>query len=221
MLGIGSKNQCVDKFKFVPVTEKTYWTIKIKDVRVKYPGKPESSGNCPKEGCKAIVDTGTYLIYGPESQVSNMLTHQLQSCSHHGAMPTFTFDFHVNNGDEPVSLKLNPIDYILKFNINHRDECVVGISPDKDTIWTLGQVFLRTFYTVFDRDEDRIGFAHLHRTKFHPINARQPNSLLEAEDITMRHVSKKKHSQAFLELKDQVSAARQQDYSPADDIDDF
>jgi len=230
MLGVGSKTQCVDRFKFVPVTEKTYWTISIKDVRVKYPNKPESSGNCPKEGCKAIVDTGTYLIYGPESQVSNMLTHQLQSCTHHGAMPTFTFDFHVNTGDEPVSLALKPIDYILKFNINHRDECVVGISPDKDVIWTLGQVFLRTFYTVFDRDEDRIVFAHLSRTKFNPINARQPNSLLESqsESVLTPPSPATTASPSLLELKRQVlqaaasaSSVEDDEIASADDISPF
>jgi len=216
LLSAQNKGACIDKFKFVPVTEKTYWTVHLKDVRVKYPGKPESTGNCPAGGCKAIVDTGTYLIYGPEAQVSNMLTSQLESCSKHGAMPTFTFDFHVENGAEPVSLTLNPIDYILKFNINQRDECVVGISPDKDVIWTLGQVFLRTFYTVFDRDEDRIGFARLHRTRFNPINARQPNSLLEKQgDVKVEMQARNKHNPAFVELKDKLS------YDPADEIDNF
>lgn len=38
-------------------------------------------------------------------------------------------------------------------------ECVTGIAPDEDVIWTFGQVMLRSFYTVFDRDENRIGLA--------------------------------------------------------------
>jgi hypothetical protein len=237
LINQGSKSACIDKFKFVPVTEKTYWTIRINDVRVQYPGQPERSGNCPAGGCKAIVDTGTYLIYGPEGQVSNMLTSQLESCSNHPGMPTFTFDFHTNPGEEPVSLTLKPIDYILKFNIKGRDECVVGISPDKDTIWTLGQVFLRTYYTVFDRDEDRVGFAHLHRTKFNALNERKPNSLFIEEKsgglvITRPHTSSpnnRRHHQAFLELKDQLTqrqhdqqaAQGQKPYDPADDIDNF
>lgn len=62
------KANCIDQFKFVPVTQKTYWTIKIKDVKIKYPGQPVKSGFCPNGGCKAIVDTGTYLIYGPASR---------------------------------------------------------------------------------------------------------------------------------------------------------
>lgn len=40
-----------------------------------------------------------------------------------------------------------------------RPDCVMGIAPDADTGWTFGQVFLRSFYTVFDRDTDRIGFV--------------------------------------------------------------
>jgi len=184
---------------------------------VKYPGRPEVSGNCPAEGCKAIVDTGTYLVYGPEGQVSNMLTRQLQSCSKHGDMPSFTFDFHTGKDSKPVSLTINPIDYILKFNVRGKDECVTGISPDKDVIWTLGQVFLRTFYTVFDRDEDRIGFAHLKRTRFNAINHRLPTSLLE-DDERARRSRKARHSQAFLELKDQSEAVS---FDPADEIDDF
>ena len=159
-------------------------------------------------------------------------------------MPTFNFDFNTGAGGERVTLTLKPIDYILKvrlavrllsvlhaiilivlfcqFNIHNRDECVVGISPDKDTIWTLGQVFLRTFYTVFDRDEDRIGFAHLHRTKFNAVNHRLATSLLERSGSAPL----RSRSQAFVELNDKLSALSPDEkarveYDPADDIDNF
>lgn len=106
----------------------------------------------------------------------------------------------------------------LQFNIQNRDECVVGISPDKDVIWTLGQVFLRTFYSVFDRDENRIGFAHLKRTRFNAINHRMPTSLLENAGRTSDRHKARKHSQAFLELKDKAVPDA---YDPADEIDNF
>ena len=39
-------------------------------------------------------------------------------------------------------------------------DCVIGIAPDNDPGWTFGQVFLRSFYTVFDRTvgTERVGF---------------------------------------------------------------
>ena len=79
LIKTGDKKACIDKFLFVPVTEQTYWTITIKDVRIKYPDQPEKSGFCPVGGCKAIVDTGTYLIYGPQSMPCALF---LFVCSH-------------------------------------------------------------------------------------------------------------------------------------------
>lgn len=55
---------------------------------------------------------------------------------------------------------MTPDDYVLHFKIDGVDDCVIGIVPDTlDTGWTLGQVFLRAFYTLFDRDNNRIGFV--------------------------------------------------------------
>jgi len=169
---LGSQKNCIKHFGFVPVSERTYWTIRLNDVRVQYPGKKAMSGFCPEKGCKAIVDTGTYLLYGPGAAVRKMLRRaKFAGCSTYERLPTFTFDFRVDSGAPPVELTLRPIDYVLKFDNAGNSECVTGISPDKDVIWTLGQVFLRSFYTVFDRDLDRIGFARLPRTKFQAINA--------------------------------------------------
>jgi len=169
---VGNRGNCIKHFGFVPVSEKTYWTIRLNDVRVQYPGKKAMTGFCPAKGCKAIVDTGTYLLYGPGAAVRKMLRRaKFAGCSSYERLPTFTFDFRVDSGSPPVQLSLRPIDYVLKFDNGGNSECVTGISPDKDVIWTLGQVFLRSFYTVFDRDLNRIGFARLPRTEFQAINA--------------------------------------------------
>jgi hypothetical protein len=172
----GDKANCISKFQFVPVTEKTYWTVTLRDVRVKFPNGQTKSAGCGPTGCKAIVDTGTYLIYGPDRQVNSMMTSGLSGCASLSHMPTFEFEFKTHDGSQKMELK--PEDYVLKFNLAGRDDCVVGISPDKDTIWTLGQVFLRSFYTVFDRDADRIGFARLPRDGFPAINA--PDTVAKA-----------------------------------------
>ncbi len=63
-----------EEFKWAPIAEKNYWTITLMDIRKYKPNQKDSDndmiGNalCPN-GCKAIVDTGTYLIYGPSDQL--------------------------------------------------------------------------------------------------------------------------------------------------------
>ena len=91
-----------------------------------------------------------------------------------------------------------------QFQIGTHDECVVGVSPDKDTIWTLGQVFLRSFYTVFDRDADRIGFARLPRTSFQALNAH-----------SVGRKPRKDREQSMLQVDDTVTSGT------AADLDDF
>lgn len=182
-------SECIDRFQFVPVVEKAYWTIQISDVHVRYPDGSERSNICAPGGCKAIVDTGTYLVYGPQEQVNGMLSSTMSGCQQYTSMPEVTFDFAVAPGDAPVSVTLRPIDYILKFRVSGNDDCVVGISPDKDTIWTLGQVFLRSFYTLFDRDEDRVGFARIPRSNFVPLNRHGSASTAGARMVQLETAS--------------------------------
>jgi len=168
---LGSDDNCHDAFHFAQVTKKSYWTIQLKDVRVKYPDKPEISGFCPPSGCEAIVDSGTYLMYGPEDQVKRMLEN-VDTCTDVSQLPEINLVMSQDGTDAGIFvLTLHPEDYVLEFDVQGKKDCVIGLSPDKDTVWTLGQVFLRSYYTLFDRDRDRVGFARLPRHTLAPIGA--------------------------------------------------
>lgn len=174
-----------DKFRFATVTEKSYWNVDILDIELQV-GKeaPRSTGVCkdrPNGRCRAIVDTGTYLIYGPRDQVvgqNGLGQIGVDKCGQLGSLPSVTFVLYAGEGAKPARLTLQPHDYTLQFvvpnhkgskdctNPAHRNDaskcktdCVLGIAPDDDSGWTLGQVFLRSYYTVFDRDQDRVGFV--------------------------------------------------------------
>ncbi len=48
---------------------------------------------CP-DGCKSIVDTGTYLLYGPQDKINELLFGiSLNSCNDVYNLPTIVFEF--------------------------------------------------------------------------------------------------------------------------------
>lgn len=180
------------EFVYAAVTHKGYWTIAIKEVFLDYPETGRvATGICKKRKkglCRAIVDTGTYLIYGPKGEVKGPLRDiQSSTCGAVKGLPSITFQLYGGPGDnvEHPEVTLTPDDYTLRFYVpeqgipadecsnaqyQHPDgqgidanrckpDCVTGIAPDADSLWTLGQVFLRNFYAVFDRGNNRVGFA--------------------------------------------------------------
>lgn len=162
------KKDLNEEFKWAPITERNYWTIDLLDIK-KYKKNQNNNDDmiedalCPS-GCKSIVDTGTYLIYGPSNQLMNFLSDMtIHNCEDKANLPNLGFVFKgmEKNGKETAfELILTPDEYVLEFEIDGRNDCVVGIGSDsEDSGWTLGQVFLKSYYTVFDRDAEAIGFV--------------------------------------------------------------
>jgi hypothetical protein len=73
-------------------------------------------------------------------------------CNESSRFPIITFSF-----DSNTEFELQGDDYLLKDLKSGL--CIPLILPSEFDLWILGDVFLRQYYTVFDMDSKRIGFA--------------------------------------------------------------
>ncbi|XP_063164660.1 cathepsin E-like [Candoia aspera] len=147
---------------WVPVTRKDYWQIPIDNVKI------QGQIIACKNGCEAMVDSGTSLITGPFQDIKKLQAKV-------GAVPSSSGEFLVNcrrlSSLPPISFtigqkefQLTAQQYIIKENSREEALCFSGFQPldlitNEAPMWILGDVFMSAFYCVFDRGNDRVGFA--------------------------------------------------------------
>lgn len=132
-----------------------YWAIEVNH----FSGRNHSQNLCDPL-CYAIVDTGTSLISVPEGQFDAVLQAITGGLNCNGVncdgvrvqdFPTLRF------GMEPDNVfLLQPRDYVVCYGWS---QCRIQFQASKDEWWILGDVFIKTYYTLFDAENMRVGFA--------------------------------------------------------------
>jgi len=145
-------------FTYIPVAKAAkllpYWLVSAKDIKV----GSDSIGCNWLTGCELVVDTGTSVIAGPPAAIKK-LTDKIgevkEDCSNVDKLPTVTFSINGKDFD------LEPEFYVLKATDGHQTQCALGIQGINAgvPIYILGDPFLRKYYTVWDADQQRVGFA--------------------------------------------------------------
>uniref|UniRef100_A0A8D0ZF76 Peptidase A1 domain-containing protein n=1 Tax=Sus scrofa TaxID=9823 RepID=A0A8D0ZF76_PIG len=159
MIGGVDNNFFTGNLKWVPLSARNYWQITLD--RITWRGVVVG---CTR-GCQAIVDSGSAFLLGPSRQISSIQKiiqarfieneYQVRCC----ARTTLAdFIFTINNVQYPVPARA----YIRKGSTPRR--CYSNFSGGteslgKEETWILGEVFLRLYFTVFDRGQNRIGLA--------------------------------------------------------------
>eukprot|EP00930_Biecheleria_cincta_P098373 TRINITY_DN90027_c0_g1_i1.p1 TRINITY_DN90027_c0_g1~~TRINITY_DN90027_c0_g1_i1.p1 ORF type:complete len:459 (-),score=88.40 TRINITY_DN90027_c0_g1_i1:47-1303(-) len=136
---------------WVPVSNPGYWQVEMQDVVV-----GEAAQKLCKGKCQVAVDTGTSLLAGPSEIVSalNDILGVKEDCANFDDLPDLGF---LIGGH---TLKLSPDDYVDRTGRT----CSVAlmtmdVPPPKGPLFIFGDPFLRKYYTVYDRENLKVGFA--------------------------------------------------------------
>ena len=149
----------------------------------------ETTFPCSVNGCAAIVDSGTSAIAGPMEQLGQILDIVdktvggfKEDCSNYDQLPDLTFYL------EDKKFVIKPASYIKRAILktftpsttimedgmkkiirdppNEKEVCLplfvdtpLGDSPH-GPVWILGQPFMREYMVMYDRAENKLGFAN-------------------------------------------------------------
>jgi len=140
-----------------------YWEVRIDDITL---------DNHPQElciDCHVAVDTGTSELAGPSDVIDTLARrlNVLTDCSNYKQLPKLGFVI----GDH--ILNLEPHDYVDEDS----GRCDVSlmpldVPPPKGPLFVFGIPFLQKFYTVYDVDSKKVGFAAAHHTGQDPARTK-------------------------------------------------
>lgn len=154
-------------FSYVPVARAAallpYWMISASAIKV---GGASAVSCSWITGCYMVVDTGTSLLAGPTKDVSTLIAKIGVTVAKDGTIPCAGADqlpvitFSMNGKD----FDLGPDFYVLKVPDDKGNQgCLLGIQGmdmiPGVSLWIMGDTFLRKYYTVWDKDANRVGFA--------------------------------------------------------------
>jgi len=156
------------EFTAVEVAGEIHWAGRMTDVQMGHVEAKDSFTLC-KDGCAAVIDSGTSLIAAPSSviqEVEEALVSLREDCSNLGDMPDLVFEL----GGEKFSLPPDAyigqiVDHgapalkdILHFRFRSRHyTCVplfmnIDVDSQLGPMWILGLPFFRKYYTTFSFD---------------------------------------------------------------------
>lgn len=137
-----------------------FWTILMTCVTI-----GDQYTLCEGGSKAAVVDSGTSLLLIPSDEYYPLMDHICQATGSACHNSSFGYScFGCTHDDFPtLAFTLAPGQEFTLFGTDYvrcdGDICIPLIDVSSSNVWVLGDVFLRTFYTLFDIEKQRIGFA--------------------------------------------------------------
>ncbi|KYN34842.1 Lysosomal aspartic protease [Trachymyrmex septentrionalis] len=130
ILGGSDPNHYLDELTYVNITHKGYWQFTMDKIQIGH------SSLC-SNSCETIVDTGTNMLIGPLLDIE--IINELIGATY------------IN--EKIIITENDTMECISAFESLHSNDEYV------ESIWILGNVFIRRYFIEFDMKNDRIGFA--------------------------------------------------------------
>lgn len=161
LLGGSDRKYYKGEFHYVPVSQKKYWQFTVDSISV------DGSNYC-EGSCQVIADTGTSLMIGPTKEIEKFNNQigatpgpqgeYVVGCDKISQLPVMKI------GIMGKTFELSGRDYILKQQSQGQTICMSGfigldLPPQLGPQWIFGDVFLGRYYTEFDVENNRLGFA--------------------------------------------------------------
>nr|CAG8524688.1 5165_t:CDS:2 [Entrophospora candida] len=146
---------------FTPVTRKLFWQIAINAIMADGVIVGGKSQQC-------IVDTGTTLMVIGKKEAQAI--HDRVGGKFDKRTKTWQVPCDLATSKNKKPLKIVIVINNTPFSIDPRDIvrepvsssssfCFSGIASTDSNLWILGGVFMKNVYVIFDREQDRVGFA--------------------------------------------------------------
>ncbi|NXP69789.1 PEPA protein, partial [Ramphastos sulfuratus] len=151
LFGAIDSNYTSKGITWIPLSAQTYWQVHMESVSVSF--IPVACLG----GCQAILDTGTSRIVVPKASLVSIRLFLGASLSgkiscQTSSRPDIVFHIHGN------SFKLPARSYVIK---QSDGSCTLGFESTDGNLWILGDVFLREYYSIYDRDNNRVGLSRV------------------------------------------------------------
>jgi len=160
--GIDTDRMSGSTIHYVPVISDTYWTIDLGSMMV--------NGQSVTSVKNAIVDSGTSLMVGPKREVRSLAklagATEVQAGEYSVDCKATIPDMDITVGSGSNAFTFTLPGEALKIKVCVAVvicQCLFGVAGMDlpEPLWILGDVVMREYYTIFDIENDRVGFAEL------------------------------------------------------------
>jgi len=157
----GYNSKYVNNPVWANLKSENYWTVDMKGLSF--------GGVSATTVPNAIVDSGTSLIVGPKDDVAKVAKQMgattVAAGEYEVDCDATLLDMQVELGSSTGTITLTVPGEDLKIKICQAGQCqcLLGIAGMDigQPLWILGDVFMRDYYTMFDIDNERVGFSQI------------------------------------------------------------